>query len=404
MRMEELSDNRYIKTPDTVERYLLNLVRGYFKTNNVASTTSREYIIQKAVERMKDEISFDSIGVLSITLPDGEPRTGTVTISLQDLNGEPIIAPKLTAFNVNFGTEANTACEGNDPRLSDARRPLSHSHDVSDITGLEGMLSTLTGKIDRVNELKHNHKNKSLLDVLVYTGDKSSIDLGKLDTIENKVIELIEQIHDEIITYEQDINSKLQTANQNVINIRNEINNLSQQATETNKDYYAQAKTYVDREIGNLQSLITSEIDNLVTKDSLTNLFDMASNTYSLVGEMSFDLNSVININDTTLSYEVDIPINDTIITELNNRVQNLSQCQIETIMEYIDTENVKQYCYLPYVIINDYSFDGMLQIATCFSTQKIRITLNVSSGMVPDLIKEARIIYKVYSKKAITL
>ena len=155
---------------------------------------------------MKEEITFDSIGVLSITLPDGEMRTGAVTITLEDLNGEPLISPKLTAFNVNFGTEAKTACEGNDPRLSDARKPLKHEHEISDIIGLEGILSTLTGKIERVDGFLHEHANSNVLNMLVYTGDNSTIDLTILETLEDKIIAIVEQIRKEIITYKEDIN------------------------------------------------------------------------------------------------------------------------------------------------------------------------------------------------------
>ena len=36
----------------------------------------------------------------------------------------------------SFGTSANTFCEGNDSRLSDARTPLSHTHTKSDVTDL----------------------------------------------------------------------------------------------------------------------------------------------------------------------------------------------------------------------------------------------------------------------------
>ena len=43
-------------------------------------------------------------------------------------NKEPAFE-KNTAFNKNFGDEENTVCEGNDVRLSDARTPLSHTHD-----------------------------------------------------------------------------------------------------------------------------------------------------------------------------------------------------------------------------------------------------------------------------------
>ena len=103
MRMEELSESRYVKNTDSVEKYLLNVVKEYFKNNsNVASTTSREYIIKKAVKRMKEEITFEGIGVLSVALPDDvTPRTGAVVITLQDLHGEPEITTKYSAFNVH---------------------------------------------------------------------------------------------------------------------------------------------------------------------------------------------------------------------------------------------------------------------------------------------------------------
>jgi hypothetical protein len=42
---------------------------------------------------------------------------------------EPVISPKNTAFNVNFGTIAGTATQGNDSRLSDARLALAHGNE-----------------------------------------------------------------------------------------------------------------------------------------------------------------------------------------------------------------------------------------------------------------------------------
>ena len=39
---------------------------------------------------------------------------------------EPVFA-KNTAFNKDFGDSAETVCEGNDPRLSDAREPTEHA-------------------------------------------------------------------------------------------------------------------------------------------------------------------------------------------------------------------------------------------------------------------------------------
>lgn len=45
----------------------------------------------------------------------------------------------------SFGTSANTFCEGNDSRLSDARTPVAHTHTKSDVTDLFNSANTWTG-------------------------------------------------------------------------------------------------------------------------------------------------------------------------------------------------------------------------------------------------------------------
>lgn len=406
MRMEELSENRYIKNTDTVERYLLNLVQEYFKKSNIASVTSREYIINKAVERMKEEITFDNIGVLSISVPNGEIRTGAIEITLDDLNGEPLISPKLSAFNVSFGTEMNTACEGNDSRLSDARKPLEHKHEISDIVGLEGILSTLTGKTDRADGFIHEHNNKSLLDILVYTGTKSIIDLTELDTLNDKVSNIIKEIEDEILKHEEEFNIKVKETHDEIDDIRNEISNVKNVITETNKDYYSQAQTYTDNEIVKLEEKLKTEINKLVTKEVITDFVNTVNNMYTLAGSMTFVLNSVININnDENARYSEIKTLDDNVISELNNRGQSLSQCQIEVLIEYTDPINGETVrSQLPYIIFDDYKYDGTLQVTTCFTDQSIRIALNTISGLVPEEIKACKIIYNVYSKENVAL
>lgn len=44
----------------------------------------------------------------------------------------------------SFGSSANTFCEGNDSRLSDARQPLSHSHNTSEITDFPTLSTVAT--------------------------------------------------------------------------------------------------------------------------------------------------------------------------------------------------------------------------------------------------------------------
>ena len=52
------------------------------------------------------------------------------------LDGKENSFSKNSAFNKNFGSSTGTVCEGNDTRLSDARVPLAHTHDISDVSGL----------------------------------------------------------------------------------------------------------------------------------------------------------------------------------------------------------------------------------------------------------------------------
>lgn len=50
---------------------------------------------------------------------------------------------KANAYDVKYGNEAGTACEGNDGRLSDARHPLAHTHVTADITDILTALPAL---------------------------------------------------------------------------------------------------------------------------------------------------------------------------------------------------------------------------------------------------------------------
>jgi hypothetical protein len=402
--MEELADNRFIKGTDTVERYLLNLVQEYFKTANVASTTSREYVIKKAVERMKEEITFDSIGVLSVTFPDGEKRTGAVTITLEDLNGEPLISPKFTAFNVNFGSEARTACEGNDPRLSDARKPLDHDHEFTDIVGLEGILSSLTGKVERVDDFLHEHENINILDMLVYTGNNSVIDLTLLETLEEKVYKLVDKIREEIIAYKQEAENKVTEIYKDIQEVKTQINDLKQYILNTNKEYYGLSKKYTDDSIKETKEKIDSVLETLVTTSMLVDALKVANNTYTFAGSMEFDLSAVIDFDGSNKQEKI-IDINDTIKAELAARNQLLRDCQVEIYLQYFDVEtNKKVSGTLPYIIFNDNVIDGSVQIGTLYDDNQIVVTFDSNTMNVPSEIKDARILYTIYSKQEVTL
>ena len=398
MRMEELADSMYIKQTDAVEKYLLNLVQEYFKSSGLASSTSREYIIKRAVERMKEEMEFDQLGVLSITLPDGIKRTGAVTITLEDLLGEPAIVPKRSAFNVNFGTEQNTACEGNDPRLSDKRDPLEHKHEISEINGLEGILSTITGKIERVNGFLHEHKNKSVLDILVYTGNKSVIDLADLENIEEKIKKIIQDIENDITEYRNDIQTKVTQVNAEIQAVRAEIESIKQYILDTNKQYLEQSKAYADTKINDAIADINNKLMDYTKKTELSPILDLASSVYTLVGSMEIPLSNAANLKE----YDADVPIAQDVLDELNTRMQRLQDTQIELLLEYSDGSNLMR-SHTPHVIIDDNAINGTLQTGVVFDNNTVHVSISCESN-IPDYIINSKIILNIYSKKDITI
>lgn len=403
MRMEELSNSMYIKRTDSVEAYLLNVIQEYFKGNGAASTSSKEFIIQQVVRKVKEELDFEGVGVLSITLPDGQKRVGDVTITLEDLNGEPAIVPKNTAFNVNFGDTQNTACEGNDPRLSDARKPLPHEHEISDIIGLEGILSTITGKIERVGNLQHEHTNKNVLDILTYTGDKNSIDLAILDNLEDDIKELVEKIKQDIISYKEEINNKSTEVEQKVTQLKEEINNVQKYIEDKNKEYYELSKKFTDEKITEVNENIQKILNDYTKKTELNNLISLVNDSYTLAGTMEIKVKDIFDITSDDKNFLSVVNIDNSILSELSTRNQSISECQIEATIKY-NNGAVDIYSPIPYVMIKGTSVDGYLQIGTSFLDKKISVKVNSNTGGISPEIHDAVIIYKVYSKSNITL
>ena len=122
-------------------KYFLNILKRFFSNTEDNIKDCAETIIIEAVKRAKKEILFkvENSNVLSVN-----NKTGDVVITLKDLGGEPEIAKKYSAFNKPFGNEADTICEGNDPRLSDKRDPKPHDHDDIYVRKLKVDVATTT--------------------------------------------------------------------------------------------------------------------------------------------------------------------------------------------------------------------------------------------------------------------
>lgn len=400
MRMEELSENRYIKSTDTVERYLLELVRRYFDNANIASELSQEYIIKKALTRMKEEISFDGIGVTKIII-DGEEYTGAVNLSLEMLGGEPLISPKHSAFNVDFGTEAMTACEGNDPRLFNARTPLPHKHGISDVAGLEGILSTLTGKIERVNGLMHQHPNKSILDMLIYTGDKSQIDLTLLDTLEEKTNDLVNTIRSEVSQYRIDIDEKIKNVQINTDRLENKIKEFKESIRQRNAENLLEAKNYADGKDLELKEEFDNAIADFIKKDDLEPLLDVMQESIILIGIEEISLHEIIDVTTMDIVKSGTFTVSQEIQQRIMDNGLSLNECHKELSIKLIAAGTGKAtYAPIPYITVNGGNIDGILQ--GTFDGMTASITLTTPTGYVNGALYNASIVCKIYHKQGV--
>lgn len=141
MQTRKKDNNVYIKEPDFMDEYFLNILKRFFSNTENNIKDCAETIIIEAVKRAKKEILFkvENSNVLSVN-----NKTGDVVITLKDLGGEPEIVKKYSAFNKPFGNEADTICEGNDPRLSDKRDPKPHDHDDIYVRKLKVDVATTT--------------------------------------------------------------------------------------------------------------------------------------------------------------------------------------------------------------------------------------------------------------------
>jgi hypothetical protein len=72
-----------------------------------------------------------------------------------DISNKEDAFSKNSAFNKNFGTNADTVCEGNDSRLSDARTPTSHDH--NDLYYTEAEVGSL---LDTKANTSHTHDGR----------------------------------------------------------------------------------------------------------------------------------------------------------------------------------------------------------------------------------------------------
>lgn len=112
-------------------------------------TNGKAHVIEMANRASVQKLSAETVSGLTARLDNHESGLNTNAHSISNIAGlqsaldgkEPVFS-KNTAFNKNFGTTSLTVCQGNDSRLSDARVPLTHTHAIDDVSGLQSVLDS----------------------------------------------------------------------------------------------------------------------------------------------------------------------------------------------------------------------------------------------------------------------
>lgn len=375
MRMEELSEARYLKRADSVEAYLLGLIQDYFSKVGTAPEGSIEHIIERCVSRMNEDLEYDGVGVTGVMLPDDtEPRVGTVNISLEELHGEPKIETKHTAFNVDFGDMMNTACEGNDPRLSDPREPLPHSHSMNDIQGLNGKLSTIDGKVNRALSMAHEHPNMSALNKIIYTGNKPQVDLANLEQGEERFRTEIDNTQITLNTYNDSDELRKQELEDAMDVLTGSAGSVQNFIEQSNANSLAQAKQYTDEKITEADNLVKAQLAPYAKSDFvMLKLNTLLTNTYTIVGNMIINVTEQLNF-DSEHEYK-ELTLTSNISDELTRRGITISDCIVNSMLSYVDDNNNMVNRQLPYIYTGKAGEPiGSMTVKTVNSSNKIAL------------------------------
>lgn len=224
MSIIEHEDNRFTKENSEVEKYLLRIIQRYFDIESKLSKETIEAIIIESLTRFK-QIALKEKGFLFSL----NQKTGNINLTIQDFGGEQSFA-KRSAFNKDFGNEADTICEGNDNRLSNARIPLEHVHSVLNIDNLRDRINNIIVSDRAV----HIHDNKNVLDIIRYTGTQAQIDLIVIE--------------------------ELQIAMNNHYNVLSLKKNDIKDIHDRHLDFFTSYRTLIDVELDNARELVLSSM------------------------------------------------------------------------------------------------------------------------------------------------
>ena len=278
-------NNQFIKENNDIEKYLIRIIQRYFSVEDNLSRESIEAIIVESLTRFKQS----SMGLKGFLFSLNN-RTGNIVLNISDFGGEKSFS-KNNAFNKKFGKNANTICEGNDKRLSNNRKPLSHVHTISNIKNLEPLLD-----FDKITKNFHVHNNKEVLDILQYTGLKTEIDLIVLehlqDSLDNHAMNLTAYNKELDTIYQQ----QLETLNDCMAKLNNILQYIKESISHS-VSWLSDSNAYTDSEMKNTKALFSKKIIQYISQAQTDRLVGSLNASQHIVseGEIAIE-NNIINL------------------------------------------------------------------------------------------------------------
>ena len=279
MSIKENDNQIYTKYyDDPITNYLRNIIQRYFEIEYDNSLEKRETLIIQAYTRLKEILNAE-ISDFIICINE---KSGSISLSIQDLNGEPKIE-KNTAFNKNFDSYTNKTVtlyngetktynhygnnlsnrivEGNDDRLIDARTPLSHVHEILEIENLEDFLNE-----HQINpNATHLHKNKHVLDLITYTGSQIKIDLVLLEELKNKVDQTVIMFGETDESVNNSYKKYINQLKDILLPVQNRLSKMQDKIDEW-INFYNDSTLYSDKKVINYTNQISIFLNNYLTK------------------------------------------------------------------------------------------------------------------------------------------
>ena len=297
MALKEHENNIITKEEnDPITLYLKNIIQRYFQIENEISQESKEAIIIQAYTRLKEILNaYSNKYIICIN-----ERSGNIDLFIKDFGGEEAF-DKNTAFNKDFcnvTTESATLWNddienyfnygeeqedhlvaGDDDRLSNARVPLAHIHTIDEVKGLREKLE----EYNLINSGFHLHTNQNILNMLIYTGSRVSIDLILIEDLVARVEKAVERFK-ETDEYFTSIGQRYINQLQDIFTpIYNKLKYVDDNIDLWISDFVRDANTYTDVKNFSFKQYIHTLLKNYLSNEEFNLLKDTLEHSIRIV-------------------------------------------------------------------------------------------------------------------------